>query len=72
MKIVMYTGEGCSKCLLLKRMLISNNIDHTIIDDKVEVMRVATEIGSMELPIINIDGNYYSGTEAIKQVQGRI
>lgn len=67
-----YTGEGCSKCMLLKRMLTANRIIFEEIADSKEVLRIAEEIGSLELPIINIDGKYYSGTEAIRQVQGRI
>lgn len=70
--MTMYTGEGCSKCLLLKRLLDINHMDYTLVADRDKVILMADKIGSRELPILEIEGKHYSGTEAIKQIQRRM
>lgn len=68
--IKMYSQPGCSKCMLLKRLLTNRNFEFEVITDSEVVLALAGEIGCRELPILEIENTYYTGNEALEKIQG--
>lgn len=63
--IVMYSQPGCGRCEFVKRILVSKEIPYELSDDFEKVIN----LGLSALPIIEVDGKFYDGTEAINYVK---
>ena len=60
-KITLYT-IGCPKCKVLEMKLKQKKVEYETIED----MEVMKEKGFMSLPILEVDGNAYNFSEAVK------
>jgi glutaredoxin len=63
--IVVYSQPGCGKCMVLMRALDSKGIVYMLEKDRGVVMKKAQEVGVMDLPIFVVDGEVYSGSNAV-------
>ena len=59
--IKLYT-IGCPKCKVLELKLKQKNVEYETIED----MEVMKEKGFMSLPMLEVDGNIYNFSEAVK------
>lgn len=67
--MTIYSGETCSKCMLLKRIMQQKNIEFNTIEDQDVVQAKAKELSIMELPILEVsETEYYSGSAAIQYI----
>jgi glutaredoxin len=70
MKIILYTKVGCSKCLLVKRYLISKGLHFTEINIDVheEATKQLLARGFTTLPVLNINSKWaqYTTLEGLK------
>ncbi len=66
--IKVYGNVGCSKCILVKKMLDTKGYVYTYVQGA-ETMEVAQKTGMMELPILEHDGEFYCGSEALQYVK---
>lgn len=64
-EIIVYSSEGCSMCMLLKKMFDSAGISYQNVTDNVEVYKKADEVSAMGFPILEIDKETYSGQKAV-------
>jgi len=67
-EIVLYTN-GCSRCSVVKAHLIGAGGDFIMVTDMDEIMKVAGEIGVSEMPILKVDGEFYSGFGAVEKAK---
>ena len=67
--MIVYSQKGCGKCMILKKMLDEKGLPYETVMDNKEVMKVAELIGVQELPILNIEGSFFSGTEALLKIK---
>ncbi len=68
--VVVYSTPGCSKCLMLKNVLKSKDIDFLEENDIEKVMEKASKLGVSELPIFNVGEDWYSGNSALEIGRG--
>ena len=61
MKITLYS-TGCPQCSVLKKKLDAANINYEVVSDQ-EVM---VQLGFKSAPILEVDGNYFTFSDAIK------
>ena len=66
--IKVYGNVGCSKCILVKKMLDAKGYAYTYIQGA-ETMQIAQKTGMMVLPILEHLGKYYCGSEALQYVK---
>lgn len=59
--IIVYSSQGCGGCALVKRILKEKGIAFQLADSFDKVI----EAGLSQLPIIEVDGKFFSGSEAI-------
>lgn len=64
----LYTN-GCPKCTLTKRILGAKEVTYEEIGDMDLIMAKAKEINANTLPFLEIDGNYYTGQDAVTHAQ---
>ena len=77
-EIVVYSTATCSKCQVLKSILDNKKIDYKVESNMEKIMEIAKEIGTSELPILEITlsgdeeflTRYYSGSEAVMKGKG--
>lgn len=65
-----YSKENCQKCNMVKSILKAKKIEFEAVDDFETVIKKAQETGLMEMPLLEIGDNIYSGTQAVKFVKG--
>lgn len=66
--IKVYGNVGCSKCILVKKMLEAKGYAYTYVQGA-ETMEVAQRTGMIELPILEHEGKFYCGSEAVQYVK---
>lgn len=59
--IIVYSSQGCGGCALVKRILKEKGIAFQLADSFDKVI----EAGLSQLPIIEVEGAFFSGSEAI-------
>lgn len=64
--ITVYTKEGCPKCKILKMKLTEKNIPYTECQD----VKKMIDMGFKSAPVMFVDDDYYSFSEAIQYVKG--
>lgn len=68
MKLVV--SNGCSICTAVKRILTANNIKCEYLSPQdAEGSQIVSESGMRELPVLELDGDYYSGMNVLKKVK---
>lgn len=65
MNVILYS-TGCPKCVVLKNKLTSKGIGYKEVND-IEYM---TELGFMEVPVLEVDGERMNFVEANDWVNG--
>ena len=63
--IKLYT-IGCPKCKVLELKLKQKNVEYETIED----MDIMKEKGFMSLPVLEVGGNFYNFSDAIKFLNG--
>ena len=67
-------SNGCPKCKSVKSILKTKGTKYKEVSDMVEIIRVATEMGTQELPLITEAGENgnerYSGSAAVAFARG--
>lgn len=64
-KIILYTS-GCGKCIVLERKLQAANIDFI----KESAFEKLSSQGIMNLPVLEVNGNFYDFSKALKFIKG--
>lgn len=59
---IVYSKPGCGGCAMLKRILKEKEIEYELGSDFEKLI----EKGFTQLPILEIDGTFYSGSAAIE------
>lgn len=57
-QVIFYTTH-CPKCKALLTLMTVKKIEHTIVDDRDTVMKVAEEHGILSAPFASINGEIY-------------
>lgn len=65
MDVILYS-TGCPRCVVLKKKLTSKEINYKEVND-IDYM---TELGFMEVPVLEVDGKRMSFVEANDWVNG--
>lgn len=55
---------------MVKSILKSKDIEHREINDMNEIINVAKEQGINDMPILKVDGEFYSGSKAVEYGRG--
>ena len=63
MEVILYT-IGCPKCNVLKKKLISANINFTTCEDT----NIMTEKGISQLPILEVSGKTYDFVQSVELI----
>ena len=63
--MIIYTQPNCGRCTVLKKVLDDKGKDYEQVTNQNLVIEIAKRIGTVELPIFNLDGVFYSGSEAV-------
>lgn len=58
-------STGCPKCTVLKRKLENSSIDFRVLYDMDRLL----ELGFMEAPVLQVDGQYLNFSKAIKWIK---
>lgn len=67
MKITLYSVPGCGRCIMLKTLLNSKNIDFTLVENADKEIQ---ELGFMSAPILKIDDKVYDNIqEAVAKIK---
>ena len=64
--MILYTLTSCGKCTATKKLLESKNIDFIIVKEIEEVKSISDSIGKTDLPFLEVDGKFYTGSEAVR------
>lgn len=63
-----YSSKDCSKCQLACNILNNFGLSYDYIDNPSEVQEASKTSGFLELPILELDGQFYSGQKAIQKI----
>lgn len=66
--IVLYTID-CPKCKVLEKKMNNLNLDFTKVTNKDEIMEVVNKTGITTAPILLVDKDYYSFSDAVKIIE---
>ena len=58
-------STGCPKCTVLKKKLENSSIDFRVLYDMDRLL----ELGFMEAPVLQVDGQYLNFSKAIKWIK---
>ena len=67
--VILYSTATCPYCIMAKRFLEENNIEHTHIDvseDQAAAQEMINKSGQMGVPVIDIDGEVIIGFDRPK------
>ena len=67
-QITVYSMENCRNCEMIKGKLSECNVSFTEVKDREELLRVSEITGLMTAPIVEINGDFFTGVEAIKHL----
>lgn len=63
-------SNNCPKCNQAKATLKSKDVLFNYVDDYDTVIKKAQEVNIMEMPLLEVDGSIYSGTQAVRYAKG--
>lgn len=66
--IVLYTID-CPKCKVLEKKMNNLNLDFSTIKDKDEILKIVEKTGITTAPILEVDGQFYSFSDAVKIIE---
>ena len=58
----------CPKCLALKKRLADKKIDFTLIENRDEVVKVASKFGITDVPVMVVDDKAYDFLGAVDYI----
>ena len=58
----------CPKCLALKKRLTDKGIDFTLIENRDEVVKVASKFGITDVPFMTVDDKAYDFLGAVDYI----
>ena len=65
MQVTLYSTH-CPRCKALEMKLKQKQINYTLIDDNATVLEAATKAGLTSAPFLDVDGQIYDFSAAIK------
>ena len=68
MKIILYS-TGCPKCKVLEKKMDSAGLEFKIETDNEKVKDACEKLGTLSVPILEIDGRVYGFTDAVKIIK---
>lgn len=66
--MTLYSND-CPNCKTVKNVLMSKDLSFTYVDDYNTVVKKAQEVNIMQMPLLEIDGVIYSGSEAVSKAK---
>ena len=68
MEIILYS-TGCPKCKVFEKKMDSAALEFTIETDNEKVKDACEKLGTLSVPILEIDGRVYGFTDAVKIIK---